>query len=131
MSEKENVAVVRGMLEAFLRNDVKAALAAVDPEVEWDGTNIPDGEVSRGHDAVLRHLRAWAEIWEDWTVELEDVIDAGEGRVIAFIRERGQTKAGMALDERHSELYVVRDGRIVYRKGFSDADEALDVTGLR
>lgn len=130
MSE-ENVAIVRGMFEAFLSDDVKEALTAIDPDVEWDGTNIPDGEVSRGHAAVMRHMRAWAEIWEDWTVELEDVIDAGEGRVIAFIRERGQTKAGVELDERHSELYVVRDGRIVYRKGFSDADEALDVTGLR
>ncbi len=130
MSDR-NVAVVRGMLEAFLRNDGEEALAALDPDVEWDGTNIPDGEVSRGRDAVMRHMRAWADIWETWVIELDEVIDAGEGRVIAFIRERGRTKTGMELDERHSELYVVRDGKVIYRKGFSDADEALDVTGLR
>jgi len=28
------------------------------------------------------------------------------------------------VNERHSELYVVRNGTIAYRKGFSDADEA-------
>jgi len=53
------------------------------------------------------------------------VIDAGGERVVAFIRERGRTKAGLQVDERHSELYLVRNGKIAYRKGFSDADEVL------
>jgi ketosteroid isomerase-like protein len=119
------------MWEAFIRNDPEAALSAFDPDVEWDGTNLPDGRVSRGLDAVMKHVSEWAEMWETWEVELEEVIDAGGDRVIAFIRERGRTKAGLELNERHSELYTVRSGKIAYRKGFSDADEVLDVAGLR
>jgi ketosteroid isomerase-like protein len=130
MSEA-NVAAVRGMLEAFLRNDFETALAAFDPDVEWDGTNLPDGKISRGQDAVVDHVIRWAEMWEAWEVELEDVIDAGQDRVIAFFRERGRSEAGLDVNARHSELYVIRDGRIVYRKGFSDADEALVEAGLR
>ncbi len=130
MSER-NVAVVREMWEAFLRDDTQAALAAFDPGVEWDGTNLPDGRVARGIAAVTDHVARWSEAWETWEVELEDVIDAGDGRVVAFIRERGRTNAGLDVDERHSELYAVRNGRITYRKGFSDADEALRVVGLR
>jgi ketosteroid isomerase-like protein len=129
MSEA-NIAVVRGMWEAFLRNDGETANSAFDPYVEWDGTNLPDGEISRGLDAVVAHVRRWAEMWETWDVELEDVIDAGEDRVIAFVRERGRSKAGLDVNARHSELYVVREGKIVYRKGFSDADEALVEVGL-
>src|SRR5437764_1266312 len=125
-----NVAVVRGMWKAFLRNDAESALAAFDPEVEWDGTNLPDGKISRGIDAVVDHVARWAEMWETWEVELEGVIDAGQDRVIAFMRERGRSKAGLDVNERHSELYVVRDGKIVYRKGFSDADQALVEAGL-
>ncbi len=121
----DNVAVVRGMWEAFLRNDFESAMAAFAPDVEWDGTNLPDGTVSRGHDAVLDHVRRWSEMWETWEVEIEDVIDADHDRVIAFIRERGRTRAGLEVNERHSELYVVRDGKIESRKGFSDADQAL------
>jgi ketosteroid isomerase-like protein len=130
MSEA-NVAIVRELWEAFLRNDMEAVQAAVDPDVEWDGTNLPDGTVSRGFDAVLDHIARWAEMWETWEVELEDVIDAGADRVIAFIRERGHSKAGLDVNERHSELYRVRDGKVVYRKGFSDAGEALVAAGLR
>ena len=128
---ERNVLVVRGMWEAFLRNDFEASLSAFDPQVELDGTNLPDGTVSRGLDAVVEHVTKWAEVWETWDVELEKVIDAGDDRVIAFIRERGRTKAGLEVDERHSEIYTVRNGKIAYRKGFSDADEALSVAGLR
>ena len=121
----ENVAVVRGMWEAFLRNDFESALSAIAPDVEWDGTNLPDGTISRGHDAVLDHLSRWTEMWDTWEVELEEVIEADQHRVIAFIRERGRTKTGLEVNERHSELYTVRHGEIAYRKGFSDADQAL------
>jgi ketosteroid isomerase-like protein len=130
MSEA-NVAVVRNMWEAFLRNDFAASLGAFDPDVEWDGTNLPDGKISRGVDAANDHVRRWAEMWETWEVELEDVIDAGDHRVIAFVRERGVSKAGLDVSERHSELYVVRNGKIAYRRGFADANEALVVAGLR
>jgi hypothetical protein len=29
-----------------------------------------------------------------------------------------------------AELYTVHDGKVVYRKGFSDPDEALEAVGL-
>jgi ketosteroid isomerase-like protein len=125
----ESVAAVRDMWAAFLRRDAEGARARLDPDVEWDGTNLPDGSVARGLDHVADHIRRWANMWETWEVELEDVIDAGEDRVIVFFRERGRSKAGVDVNERHSELYVVKGGKIVYRKGFSDADEALIAAG--
>jgi hypothetical protein len=75
MSE-QNVAVVRDMWEAFLRNDFEAALSAFEPDVEWDGTNLPDGKISHGLDAIVEHLTKWAQPWDTWEVELEQVIDA-------------------------------------------------------
>jgi ketosteroid isomerase-like protein len=113
-----------------MRNDGETANAAFDPDVEWDGTNLPDGEILHRLDAAVDHVRRWAAMWETWEVELEEVIDASEGRVIAFVRELGRSKAGFEVNERHSELYVVRDGKIVCRKGFSDADEVLVEVGL-
>src|SRR5665648_637319 len=67
----ESVAVVRGMWEAFLRNDFEDSLSAFDPDIEWDGTNLPDGAISHGLDAVVDHTTKWAETWETWEVELE------------------------------------------------------------
>ena len=118
--------VVRDMWEAFIRGDVEDALETFAEDVEWDGTNLPDGAISRGREAVLGHVTRWAEMWETWNVELEKVVDAGGGQVIAFIREQGRTRTGLEVNERHSELYTVRDGMITSRRGFSDADQALD-----
>lgn len=127
----EDASVVRGMWNAFLANDFEAALGAFHPEVEWDGTNLPDGKISLGVEAVFDHVSRWAEMWESWEVELEDVIDAGEQQVIAFIRERGVSKAGLQVNERHSELYRVSGGKITYRKGFSNPGDALVEARLR
>ena len=127
---QENVEVVRAMTEAFLRGDVEGALAAYDPDVEWDGRNLPDGKVSRGVDAVIEHVVRWAEQWEDWQYQPLEYLDAGDD-VVLITRERGRSKAGLVMDERHAELYTLRDARIVRRVGYSDPDDALRAAGLR
>lgn len=63
-------------------------------------------------------------------MELEEVLDGGDDQVVALIRERGRTTAGVEVNERHSELYKVRSRKIVYRKGFSDPDRGLVVARL-
>src|SRR5919106_6177473 len=127
---RENVEVVRRMWDAFLANDFETALSSYDPDVEWDGTNLPDGEVGRGIDAIVDHISRWSDMWEGWKVEVERVIDAGGEQVIVFIRETGRSTSGLDMDERHAELYRIRDGKIVRRQGFSDPAEALEAAGL-
>jgi ketosteroid isomerase-like protein len=125
-----NAAVVRQMWDAFLGGDFQAALAFSHPDIEWDGTNLPDGQVGRGHEAVMDHIRRWADQWEAWTVEVEEIIDAGGHRVVVLIRERGRSKSGAEMDELHGELYDLRDGLVARRQGFSDPREALEAAGL-
>jgi ketosteroid isomerase-like protein len=119
-----SVAVVRDLWDAFARGDFESALGAFDAEVEWDGRNIPDGRIGRGHEAVMDHARRWAAIWQDWTVEVEDLQEVAPGVVIAFTRERATSETGVEMDERHAEAYLVRNGKIVRRVGFSDPREA-------
>ena len=123
--------MVQRMYEAYFGNDFEAAVASYDPDVEWDGTNLPDGKVGRGLEAIVEHLARWSAMWENWNVEVEQFIDAGGDHVVVIIRETGRSASGLDMDERHGELYTVRDGRIVSRKGFSDPNEALEAVGLR
>jgi ketosteroid isomerase-like protein len=73
----------------------------------------------------MDHVTRWSDMWESWNVEVERVIDAGGDHVVALIRETGRSATGLDMDERHAELYRVRDGRIVRRQGFSDPRVAL------
>jgi ketosteroid isomerase-like protein len=127
---QENVEVVRRMWEAFLAADFETALSFYAPDVEWDGTNLPDGRIGRGHEAIVDHAIRWADAWDDWTVEVERVVEAGSAQVILVMRETGRSESGLTMDERHAELYTLRNGKIVRRKGFSDPNQAFEATGL-
>jgi ketosteroid isomerase-like protein len=128
---QENVEIVRRMWDAFLTADFETALSFFAADVEWDGTNLPDGRIGRGHEAILDHIARWADAWEGWTVEVERIVEAGSKQVVVFMRERGRSESGLTMDERHAELYTLRDGKIVRRQGFSDPNQALEAAGLR
>jgi ketosteroid isomerase-like protein len=119
------VQLVRGMFDAAARGDAEAALAAFHPDVEWDGRNIPDGVLGRGHQVIIDHAVHWGAIWDGLTIDIEDTTRVGPDTVIVYTRERGRSKSGVEMDERHAEVYVIRDGLIVRRVGFSDPAEAL------
>ena len=127
---QQNVEVVQEMWKRFLGDDPVTGLSFCDPAIEWDGTNLPDGKVARGHEAIVEHAMRWAEIWDDGKMEPEEFIDAGADQVILVFRESGRSESGLQMDERHAELYRLRDGKVVYRKGFSDPDEAFAAAGL-
>jgi ketosteroid isomerase-like protein len=127
---QENVEIVRRMWDAFLAGDFETALSFYATDVEWDGTNLPDGQVGTGHQAIVDHVERWADAWDDWTVEVERVVETGSDQVIAFMRETGRSDSGLAMNERHAELYTLRDAKIVRRQGFSDPSEALEAAGL-
>ncbi len=122
--------VVSQMWQAFLAGDVEAAWSHFDRDVEWDGTNLPDGRVGFGRQAVLDHVAAWADTWDDWTVEIKQVVEADGDRVLLFMREHGTSKSGLNIDEVHAEVYDMREGKIVRRKGYSDPQEAVTAVGL-
>ena len=92
--------------------------------------DLPDGRIARRHEAIVEHAKRWAEMWDDWKLEPERFIDAGGDEVVVVFREAGRSKTGLQMDERHAELYAVRDGKVVYRKGFSNPDEALKAAGI-
>jgi len=103
------------MWDAFLAGDAEAAHAAFHPDVEWDGRNLPDGSIGRGHQAILDHVARWSEMWDEWEVTESRFAYLGGGRVAVLFRERGRSKASLAVDEEHAELYEVREGLIVRR----------------
>jgi len=125
-----NVTIVRRMWEAFLSGDISTALSFYSPEVEWDGSNLPDGPVGTGHDVIIEHVARWSESWRSWTVELERIVEAGADRGILVVREKGESANGLTMDEVHAELYTLQDSMIVGRQGFSDPAEAFAAAGV-
>jgi uncharacterized protein len=127
-----NVALVRSMTAAYARGDWQVAAESLHPDIEWDfsAADWPDQEVSRGRDEVLRFFRRFLGVWEDYEVQFEEFIPAGDD-VVVFVRESGVGRgSGVRVEHAWTQLWTVRDGRMVRFRAFSDRSEALAAAGL-
>ncbi|HTQ68360.1 MAG TPA: nuclear transport factor 2 family protein [Solirubrobacteraceae bacterium] len=79
----------------------------------------------RGSDALQRVL----EVYPDYRIEVQRVIDAGDEVVVLGV-VRGTSPSGVSIEGRQGYVWTVRDGRAVRFRWFVDPDEALEAVGL-
>ena len=130
---QENVEVVRRAIAAFIEGDYERLIELSDPQVEYDVSRTsPESRVVRGPEEVLAVLEEWVDTWDEHQVELVELIDAGDERVVAVIQERGKLKGSDAwVEHPRGVVYTVRDQRVVRYEEHEDRAEALEAAGLR
>jgi ketosteroid isomerase-like protein len=137
MSE-ENVEIVRRLFVAFQSVDVgnfdrrfDEVREIFDPKVEWVAAphSLLASEEYRGSDGVRRFWAQFLSAWDEYGVEVEEMIDASD-QVVAVMRLSGRTDE-LEVDEARSSLLTLRDGRIVRIEPFASKDAALEAAGLR
>jgi ketosteroid isomerase-like protein len=137
MSEQD-VEIVRRTFAAF-----QAGLASGNPAAAFDAGLIGlDAEwivpveapglrsVYRGREEFIEFMRTWTEDF-DWSIELEQVIDAGNGRVVITSRQRATGKgSGVPVELQMGALWEVKGGRVIRIENFFDPADAFEVAGL-
>ena len=119
------------MYDAYASRDFETAMAFLDPEIEMDLTMRPDGGVFHGHDGVAEAVRTWVGAWEDWSLEVEEIVDLGD-RVLVDAWERGRGKgSGIEIEHPHIAIVTVRNGKVVHTMGYVERGQALQAAGLR
>ena len=134
---QENVEVVRRAFDAFNRGGVDACISdgVWSPEIVWDNTpsGIPGLGVNRGHEEVKAFFEEdWFKTFpfDEWAVELEEVIDAGD-RVISMSRQHGRGASSGAVAELElAQVATLRDGQVVRIDNYLDRAKALEAAGL-
>jgi uncharacterized protein len=130
---QENVEIVREGWRVWLRGDMDALEAMLDPQIVWDTTHFHDWpETSyRGPDGVRQFLTEWLETWGDYEIEVEDVLEAPDGRVVSLIRQRGKGRqSGLEMTMVSAQIATLRDGRIIRFDNYDDREKALEAAGL-
>ena len=132
MSE-ENVEIVREGYARFAATGEVAPDLATDDFV-WDMSNFhgwPEQQVYEGVDGASVFLSEWTDAWEDWELEVEDLLDGGD-KIVALVHQRGTSKAaGMPVEMSFAQVFTVRDGKQARMEMYSDRDEALESAGLQ
>jgi uncharacterized protein len=125
-ARKENVEVVREMLEDYIRGDYEAALPAFAQDVEV----VTSLERFHGPTGVVEEAQRWEEMWSDYRFEVEDLVDAGD-KVVLLYHQVGKSKgSGVEVEERAGWVYTLREGKIARVEMFQDSDTALRAAGV-
>jgi ketosteroid isomerase-like protein len=129
----ENVEVVRrGYADFVETGDVSEEF--VGPGFVWDMStfgNWPERQTYEGVEGARQFLADWTGAWEDWSLELKELLDTDGDEVVAILRQSGRSKAtGLEVDMDFAQVWTVEDGKETYMRMYSDPDEALRAFGL-
>ncbi len=126
---QENVEIIRRGWEHWVATGEIRAHA----DFVWDVSHLgwPDQQTYLGGEGAMQFLAEWADAWDDWELEVEEYIDAGE-RVVAIASQRGRSRAsGIPVEMRFAQVWTLRDGQGIRMEMYASPDEALEAVGLR
>jgi ketosteroid isomerase-like protein len=130
MVSLENVEIVRQCYDAYVRGDMQAALAVVDPEIEVYDHDIPDAAEYRGLEGLLRWQADWESSWESWRWEPEEFIEAGD-RVVAILRVHAKGRhSGVNVERLDGAVWTLKGGKCVRLDYYGSREQALRAAGL-
>jgi ketosteroid isomerase-like protein len=130
MSE-ENVALVRRIYDGWSRGDFSAGADLIAPDFEWQQHAEAVEPGARRGDAVGASLRNIFEIYENFRVEPEEFIDAGQRVVVVARVSATERRTGMPLEgSRWAFIWTVRDGRLVRNQVYADRAQAIEAAGV-
>jgi NAD(P)-dependent dehydrogenase (short-subunit alcohol dehydrogenase family) len=108
--EQAHESLVRRAYHAFNSRETEAAVALMDPEIDWP--NVPQGGFIHGRDRVRDH---WREQFAqaDPYIEVADISEKADGRVEARVRQIVHRRDGGAVsDDPQVHVFTIENDRI-------------------
>jgi ketosteroid isomerase-like protein len=131
--QRENVEVVRRIVDAYQRGDFDAIFALAHPDFEvFLPQNLPNSGRYVGQDGFMTWLGQWLEAREGFTVEIGEAQSVGERHVIADMHQFARGKgSGIAVEMEIAYLWDVWEGRLVGDAPLCERDEAVRIAEER
>jgi ketosteroid isomerase-like protein len=127
---EENVDVVRRLMG--LVSEANAGVTPPElfelfaPDVRIDmSRRVLNPDVYEGHEGVRRLVREVRQVWDDFRIDPERLVDAGDRVVVVELR-RGRGKgSGVEVEQRSCVIWTLRDGQVIAAETDLDLEEAL------
>ena len=127
---QDNVEIVRGLIDAFNRDDVERVVAAFDESCELvEPPEMPDSRGFRGHDGIrewMANLRTIGAI----RFQPKSFRTAGDLVFSEWAASGVGQASGAAFDWKSFTVFHLRNGKVVQAQAFLSESEALDAAGL-
>jgi ketosteroid isomerase-like protein len=101
---------------------------ALDPAIEWHSrSDLPDSDTYRGIEAVRTFIQGWPSAFDNFSIEIEEIIDEGDHVAVSMIlhaRLKGSSEE-VVMPETH--VWKVREGKLIEGREYPTKEEALEV----
>ena len=123
--------LVRGGFDALAQGD----LDTVDERTTADVVivqppEVPDAKSYEGRAAVAQAWADWPAQWEDFRLDLLEIIDVADEVAVSVTRHRGRGReSGIEMDFQVFYVHVGRDGKLARMEMFFTREQALEAAG--
>jgi ketosteroid isomerase-like protein len=122
----EPLDIARRGIEAYNRGDVDAVFELAADDVEFV---VPDSMANSGtyvgREGFESMMRQWEEAWDEFRVEIVDLIEEGDAVVVSVTQYGRGRGSGIETQMRAAHLMRFRDGRLSRWRLCESTDEAL------
>jgi ketosteroid isomerase-like protein len=124
---EERISLVRGFADAITTRDVERALEVCHPEVEFFSLMAQlDARPYTGYAGIRRYFREIDATWDEWRVEVEQLMSAPDGRVVIVMSTHMRGKgSGVPFAQRLANLWEFEDELLRRATLYTDPAEAL------
>jgi ketosteroid isomerase-like protein len=132
MAEGRNARRLRGLVEMFGTGGVRAALEHVHPDIEWHAPpEWLEQRLYRGREQVEELGDFWVAQFEDYRLDVVELIEMEDDRVTALLFQRGRIKeSGAEVEQEVGWLTMFEDGLLRRNDVSFTWQEALERAGL-
>ena len=119
-------------IDAFNETSVEAALPYLHPEIEWVAPpEWLEDRLYRGHDGIRRLSAYWTQLFDEYRLTPQRVMDAGDGRVVLLLQQEGRIiGSGDRVESPLGYLVEIRDTLVIRVEIFFSWDATLEAAGL-
>jgi ketosteroid isomerase-like protein len=136
---QENVELLRRLWEQFEegieRGDPGAWVdsEAVAEDFEWVLSEPFDGRsIWRGREEYGEFIRTWTDQFDDWSIRAEELIDAGDDKVVLLTHQTATGRESrVPVELKLWQVADIKDGRLIRVRIYFTARDALEAAGLR
>lgn len=122
----ENEALIRDAYDAFVRGDLEAVRAFLDPDALWHVSgSSPLAGVYKGHDELMALFARIYQMTEGtFTISAREIL-ASEDRVIALTTMKA-TRGNRVLDDDGVAVFKIAAGKATEIWNFAENQDAID-----
>jgi ketosteroid isomerase-like protein len=129
---EERAAPMLNAIDAFNETGVEAALPYLHPEIEWVAPpEWLEDRLYKGHDGIRRLSAYWTQLFDEYRIMPQRVMDAGDGRVVLLLQQEGRIiGSGDRVESPLGYLVEIRDTLVTRVEIFFSWEATLEAAGL-